>query len=152
MKAYFGTYFFVVLALLAGMMMPTQAVINNRLAGFLESPVLAAFVSFVVGTLALLVYIIAAGIPLGNLTSLKNASFILWTGGILGAFFVTSAAILVPKLGVALTFSLIVGGQMAVTLVLDHYGFFGAPVKEVNTMRMLGVAFVIAGVVLIRKY
>jgi len=138
--------------LLAGMMMPTQAVINNRLAGFLESPVLAAFVSFVVGTLALLVYIIAAGIPLGNLTSLKNASFILWTGGILGAFFVTSAAILVPKLGVALTFSLIVGGQMAVTLVLDHYGFFGAPVKEVNTMRMLGVAFVIAGVVLIRKY
>ncbi|NNE68082.1 MAG: DMT family transporter [Pyrinomonadaceae bacterium] len=152
MKALLGTYFFVVLALLAGMMMPAQAAINNRLAGFLENPVLAAFVSFVIGTIALFIYILIAGIPLGNLASLKQATFVSWTGGVLGAFFVASAVILVPRLGVALTFSLIIAGQMAITLVLDHYGFLGVPVREVSVLRLVGIAMIISGVVLIRRF
>ncbi len=152
MKQLFGTYFFIVLAMLAGMMMPTQAAINNKLASFVESPVLAAFISFVVGTAALFVYILFSGIPLGNLASLKQASVVSWTGGILGAFFVASAVILVPRLGVALTFSLIVAGQMLITLVLDHFGFLGVPVKELSVMRLMGVALIVGGVVLIRKY
>jgi transporter family-2 protein len=152
MKLLFGTYFFIILALLAGVMMPIQAAINNRLSGILENPILAAFVSFVVGTAALFVYIVAAGIPLGNLSSLRNASLISWTGGLVGAFFVASSIILVPRLGVALTFSLIVAGQMGITLLLDHYGFLGVPVKEVSVMRLVGVVLIVAGVVLIRKY
>jgi transporter family-2 protein len=77
---------------------------------------------------------------------------ISWTGGLLGAFFVASAVVLVPRFGVALTFSLIVAGQMAITLVLDHYGFLGVPVKGVSAMRLLGVVMIIAGVVMIRKF
>lgn len=147
-----STYFFIVLAIIAGMMMPTQAAINNKLAGEVNSPIMAAFISFVVGTLALFVYILATGIPLNNLASLRNASIISWVGGLLGAFFVASAVILVPKLGVALTFSLIIAGQMLITLVLDHYGFLGVPVKEINIQRLLGIALIIGGVVLIRKF
>ncbi len=152
MKPLLGTYFFVILALLAGMMMPTQAAINNRLSTFVDNPVLAAFVSFVVGTAALFVYILIAGIPLGNLASLRQATYVSWTGGVMGAFFVASAVILVPKFGVALTFSIIVAGQMAITLVLDHFGFLGVPVKEVSVVRLLGVVLIVAGVVLIRKF
>ncbi len=147
-----GTYFFIILAIIAGMMMPTQASINNKLAGTIESPILAAFVSFVVGTVALFVYILVSGIPLNNLASIKNASIISWTGGLLGAFFVAVSIMLVPKLGVALTFSLIVAGQMVITLILDHYGIFGVPVKEVNFQRLLGIVLIIAGVILIRKF
>lgn len=132
--------------------MPTQAAINNKLAGTLDSPILAAFVSFVVGTVALFAYILLTGTPLNNLASIKNASVISWTGGLLGAFFVATAVVLVPKLGVALTFSLIIAGQMLITLVLDHYGFLGVPVKEVNIQRLLGIGLIIAGVVLIRKF
>jgi transporter family-2 protein len=58
----------------------------------------------------------------------------------------------VPRLGVALTFSLIVAGQMLITLVLDHFGFLGVPVKEVSLMRILGVILITGGVVLIRKF
>jgi transporter family-2 protein len=147
-----GTYFFIILAIVAGMMMPTQAAINNKLADEVSSPVLAAFISFVIGTIALFVYILLAGVPLNNLGHLKNASVISWTGGILGAFFVAFAIILVPKLGVALTFSLIIAGQMLVTLVLDHYGFFGVPMKEANIQRLFGVLLIIGGVVLIQRY
>jgi len=152
MTSFLSTYFFIILAVLAGVMMPTQAAINNKLAGDVGSPILAAFVSFVVGTLALFVYILATGVPISNLSSLKNASIISWMGGILGAFFVASAVILVPRLGVALTFSLIIAGQMLITLVLDHYGFLGIPVKEISFQRLLGVALIIGGVVLIRKF
>lgn len=149
---FFSTYFFIILAVIAGMMMPAQASINNKLADEISSPILAAFVSFVIGTIALFVYIVVAGIPLNNLGSLKIASVISWTGGLLGAFFVASTIILVPKLGVALTFSLVIAGQMLVALVLDHYGFLDVPVKEVNMQRLLGVVLIIGGVILIRRF
>ncbi len=132
--------------------MPTQAAINSKLGGDLGSPILAAFVSFVVGTLALFAYILVTGIPIGNLTSLKNTSYISWTGGLLGAFFVASSVVLVPKIGVAFTFSLLIAGQMIITLVFDHYGLLGVPVKEVNIQRLLGIALIIGGAFMIRKF
>ncbi|MEZ5346181.1 MAG: DMT family transporter [Pyrinomonadaceae bacterium] len=152
MKALYSTYFFIILAVVAGMMMPTQAGINSKLADYAGSPILAAFVSFVVGTVALFIYLIATGESLSDLASLKNASLISWTGGLLGAFFVASTVILVPRIGVALTFSLVVAGQMLITLLLDHYGFLGVPVREVNIQRVIGVSLVILGVILVRKF
>jgi transporter family-2 protein len=152
MSSFFNNYFFILLAVIAGMMMPTQAAINNKLALTVESPILSAFISFAVGTLALFLYILATGVPLANLLNAKNASLVAWTGGILGAFFVASTIVLVPRIGVALTFSLVIAGQMLVTLIIDHYGLLGVPVKEVNVMRVLGVTFITIGVVLIRKF
>lgn len=152
MISFLNSYFFIILAILAGMMMPTQAAINSKLAGHVGSPVLSAFISFVVGTIALFLYILATGIPLGNLISAKNASIIAWTGGILGAFFVAATITLVPRLGVALTFSLVIAGQMLVTLVIDNYGLLGVPVKEISIPRMLGVTLITIGVILIRKF
>jgi transporter family-2 protein len=152
MSSFFNNYFFIILAVLAGMMMPTQAAVNNKLAGAVGSPILAAFISFFVGTIALFLYIAASGIPFGNLFSAKDASIVAWTGGLLGAFFVAATVTLVPRLGVALTFSLLIAGQMLVTLVIDHFGLLGVPVKEANLPRLLGVSFIMIGVILIRKF
>ncbi|MBA2621881.1 MAG: DMT family transporter [Acidobacteria bacterium] len=152
MSSFFNNYFFIVLAVAAGVMMPTQAAINNKLAAAVESPVLAAFVSFFVGTIALFLYIVATGIPLGNLADARNASLVAWTGGILGAFFVASTVTLVPRLGVALTFSLVIAGQMLITLIIDHFGLLGVSVKEVNLPRFFGALLITIGVILIRKF
>lgn len=146
------TYFFLLIALLAGAMMPTQAATNNRMAVVVESPILAAFISFCVGTVALFVYTIASGIPLSNLWSIKDAPVSAWAGGFLGAFFVAAVVTLVPRLGVAMTFSLVIAGQMIVTLLIDHFGLLGIPVKEVSVPRIAGVLLIIGGVVLIRKF
>lgn len=144
--------FWLLLALVAGAMMPTQAAINNKLAIIVQHPVLSAFISFAVGTVALFGYILLSGIPLGQLALAKNAPAIAWTGGLLGAFFVAAVVTLVPRLGVALTFSLLVAGQMTLTLIIDHYGLLGVPVREVNWPRVLGILLVIGGVILIRKF
>ena len=145
-------FFYILVALAAGAMMPTQAATNNKMAAFVDSPVLSAFVSFLVGTIALFIYIIVSGIPLANLSSVRDAPAIAWIGGLLGAFFVAATVTLVPRLGVAMTFSLIVAGQMIVTLIIDHYGLLGVPVKEVNLARIAGIVLIAGGVVLIRKF
>lgn len=147
-----NTYFFLLLALVAGAMMPTQAAINNKLAGYVASPISAAFISFLIGTVGLFVYMFATGVPISNLTNIKDAPPIAWIGGLLGAFFVASTVILAPRIGVAMTFSLIVAGQMLITLVLDHYGFLGLPVKEISLARIGGILLITAGVVIIRRF
>jgi len=140
------------LVLIAGVLMPTQAAINNRLSGEVNSPVLAAFISFAVGVVALFVYILMTGIPLGNLSSAKNAPMIAWTGGLCGAFFVTATVFVVPRLGVALTFSILILGQMLATLPIDHFGFLGTTVREINLPRIIGVILVLLGVFIIRRF
>ena len=146
-------YFYILLAVVAGAMMPTQAATNNKMAVVLgDNPVFAAFISFFIGTVALFVYVLASGTPLGDMASAKNAPPIAWIGGVLGAFFVTATVTLVPRLGVALTFSLIIAGQMIVTLIIDHYGLLGVPVKEISLARIGGILLITAGVILIRKF
>jgi bacterial/archaeal transporter family-2 protein len=147
-----NVYFYLLLALVAGAMMPTQAAINNKLAGYVESPIAAAFISFLVGTIGLFIYMLATGTSLGNLFNIKEAPPIAWLGGLLGAFFVTCTVILAPRIGVAMTFSLIVAGQMLITLVLDHFGFLGLPIKEISLARVGGILLITAGVVIIRRF
>ncbi len=139
-------------ALLAGAMMPTQAATNNKMAVVTGSPILAAFLSFLVGTVALLVCVVVAGTPMTSLTAVKDAPPIAWAGGLFGAFFVTAAVLLVPRMGVAMTFSALIAGQMIVTLIIDHYGLLGVPVKEVSLARIAGILLIATGVILIRKF
>ena len=145
-------YLYMLLALAAGAMMPTQAATNNKMAIVVDSPILSAFISFIVGTVALFVYVLISGVPLGNLVSAKEAPAIAWIGGLLGAFFVTATVMLVPRLGVAMAFSLIIAGQMLVTLIIDHFGLLGTPVKEVSIARLGGILLITAGVVVIRRF
>ena len=150
--SFFNNYFFILLAVLAGMAMPSQATVNSKLATTVESPILAAFVSFVVGTVALLVYILLTGIPLNNLAASKNAPPVVWIGGLLGAFFVSIMATIVPRLGVAFAFSSAIAGQMIITLLIDHFGWLGVPEKPINLWRVLGAVLITVGVVLVRRF
>jgi len=152
MSSFFNNYFFVFLAVLAGMAMPTQATVNSKLAESVQSPILAAFISFAVGTVALFLYILLTGVPLNNLAASKNAPPVVWIGGFLGAFFVSVMATVVPRIGVALAFSLAIGGQMLVTVLIDHFGWLGVPEKPINLWRVLGATLITIGVILIRKF
>jgi bacterial/archaeal transporter family-2 protein len=146
------TWIFLLIAVIAGFILPTQAAINSKLATVVQSPVISALLSFLVGTVTLLAYCLVANVPLRAVWAAKHAPPIAWTGGLLGAFFVTATIMLVPRLGVALTFSLVLAGQMLITLVLDHYGLLGVPIKSVNLPRIMGVLFIISGVILIRRF
>ena len=152
MSSFFNNYFFIFLAILAGMAMPTQAVVNSRLADSVGNPILAAFISFAVGTVALFLYILLTGVPLGDLATAESAPLVAWIGGFLGAFFVSVMATIVPRIGVALSFSLAIAGQMLITLLIDHFGWLGVTEKPINLMRVLGAVCITVGVILIRRF
>ncbi|BCR04469.1 membrane protein [Desulfuromonas versatilis] len=146
------TVFFILLALLAGFSVPTQAGINAQLNLWTRSPVLASAISFAVGTLALVVYTLVARIPLPSLGTLSGHPWWIWIGGCLGAFFVASTVILAPKLGATTMVALILAGQMVASLLLDHFGWLGYPLHPISLGRIAGVLLLCAGIWLIRYF
>lgn len=144
--------FFILMALVAGLSVPTQAGINAQLGLWARSPVLASTISFAVGTLTLIVYSLVTRIPLPSLTTVGNHPWWIWIGGTLGAFFVTSTIILVPKLGATTMVALILAGQMFASLLLDHFGWLGYPLHPISLGRVVGVLLLCAGVWLIKSH
>ncbi|WKK81260.2 DMT family transporter [Marivirga arenosa] len=140
------------LVFLAGAILPIQAGFNIQIGKAVQQPVFAAFASFLIGTTALFLYLLAVRFNFSSISATQTVSPLFWTAGILGAFYVASVIIIAPRLGTALTFSLIVGGQMIISLILDHFGLLGFSIKEINWQRILGVIFLVLGVLLIRKY
>ncbi|HZI19007.1 MAG TPA: DMT family transporter [Pyrinomonadaceae bacterium] len=145
-------WFYLLVAVVAGALMPLQAGVNSQLARFVGHPVVAALVSFAVGTAALLAYAVALRGPLPEWAALRAAPWWLWTGGLFGAFFVAAAAAYAPRLGAATFVSVTIAGQMIVSLALDHYGLVGFAERQATPMRLVGAALLVAGVVLIRRF
>ncbi|MFK4763332.1 DMT family transporter [Desulfobaculum sp. SPO524] len=136
----------------AGVAMAVQLGVNVRLGSWTKDAVLAAFVSFFVGTLALAAYAFATRIPLPSLSDAGKLPLWYWSGGVLGAFVVASAVIVGPRIGSATMFTLMVAGQVSMSLILDHFGLFGLPQHSISPLRVAGVVLVVLGVVLIRKF
>ncbi|MCR1025151.1 DMT family transporter [Cellulophaga baltica] len=142
----------ILLAIIAGAVLPFQAVLNIQLGKTVQQPVFAAFASFVLGAIELFIYLIIIKFDFSTIILARNASPVVWLAGILGAFYVAAVIILAPKLGTALTFGLVVAGQMTISLILDHHGLLGLPVKQINWQRILGIIMLLLGVIIIRKY
>lgn len=145
------SWLFMVLAVVVGGLLPTQAGINIQLARSLGHPLLAACVSFLIGTLALLLYTFVFHISWPALSRVMQAPWYLWIGGLLGVIFLTSTIILAPLLGAATMIGLIVAGQMLTSIALDHFGLVGFPVHSLSFWRAVGAIFLIVGVALIQR-
>lgn len=143
---------YIVLAIAAGFCLPTQAGINSRLNLWTQSPVLAAAISFGVGTAALIAYAIILRIPLPSISGVKQYPWWVWSGGFLGAFLVAASVVLAPRLGAAAMIALIISGQMLASVVLDHFGLIGYAVHPINAWRICGVLLLVGGVILIRTH
>ena len=143
--------FSIVLIILAGGATALQAPTNARLMTAVGSPVNAAFVSFAVGTAVLgLMAVVFQTRP--DMVAARSLPWYAWIGGLYGVVFVIAATWGVPRLGVALTITLMVAGQLLTSLILDHFGAFGAPQQPINLGRLAGVALVIGGVLMVRRF
>jgi len=138
------------LVMAAGVMIAVQAPTNALLAKAGGSPVLAALISFIVGTLALA----AAWLASGNrpaASAFAGLPWYAWIGGLYGAFFVGAAAFAAPRIGLASLVTIAITGQIVAALLLDHYGALGLPREPVNLGRIAGALLVVGGVVLVRR-
>jgi transporter family-2 protein len=145
------TFLFMLIVLAAGCLMPLQAGINGRLSRAINSPIAAAFISFITGSILLGLYLMAMRQNPFDFTGSTGAPWWIWTGGLLGAFFVSIATALVPRLGATLSFSLIIAGQLLISVIIDKYGLFGIAASDITIKKIAGISLIIAGVLLIKS-
>ena len=128
-----------------------QAGVNAQLRPALGSPITAALVSFVVGTVGLAAVVALLRAPVPIRSAWAATSWWQWSGGLLGAVYVVATIVLAPRLGAATLIAAVVAGQMVTSIVLDQYGLVGFPVHPLNALRLVGAGLVIGGVVLIQR-
>jgi len=139
------------LALGAGVLLPVQAGVNAQLRSALGSPIAAALVSFVIGTVGLVALVVLLRSPFPWRSAWATSSWWQWSGGLLGAVYVVATIVLAPRLGAATLVAAVVAGQMLASVVLDQYGLVGFPVHPLSALRLLGAGLVIGGVILIQR-
>jgi len=134
------------LAIFAGMSNGFQAPVNaalGRFVGVVES----SCISFSVGALSLLVVSLVAG--KGSILKMVDAPPNLWIGGLLGAFFVTVALFVVPKIGAAVMIASVITGQMTAAIIIDQTGMLGIPKNPIDLYRIGGLACMAVGIKLL---
>lgn len=139
------------LALVAGMFSTLQSTINTRLAQYVGGPIISSTVSVVITTICLVLVVLIARTPMPVATTLSTAPWWAWTGGIIGAAFLTMIIYSIQGLGVASAISLVMAGQIVTSIVMDHFGVHGGTPIPITAIRGVGAVLLIAGVCLINK-
>ena len=113
---------------------------------------MGSLLSFIVGLICLLVLnLVTNTSAVVNLKPATVMPWYIWLGGFLGAIFVGYITWINQQQGVALTFALVVSGQVFCSLVIDHFGLLGSAGRTITLEKILGAVLIIAGIVLIKK-
>jgi transporter family-2 protein len=141
----------VLLGLAAGAAIVIQQVLNSGLRNTIDSALWAGVVSYVGGTLSMLLFVALARAPFPSLQAWGRVNAWEWIGGLFGAIYIVVGVVLVPRIGTAAFFALFVLGLMIFSLALDHFGAFGLPRQALTLSKLGGAALIVAGVALIHR-
>jgi transporter family-2 protein len=146
----------ILLALLAGAVLPIQGAINGLLRSDIGAPFVVGTISFAVATLSMVVVLLATlaltDAPKPQLTGLATMPWWGWLGAACGATYVTTVFTAIPVIGTAAAVGLTVAGQQIASLFVDRYGWFRLPQREISKLRFAGVAILLAGVAVITAF
>lgn len=149
------TIIFYLLSLISGFALTLQVGINGALRSKIGNPILSSFISFAVGALGLaLVFfftILKGTNTLPDSNNVKSISWWMFTGGLLGAFYIFVTIFTSPKIGFANMFSLVICGQIILSVIFDHFGLLGNQTHLLNPYRIVGVILLILGVYIIQN-
>src|SRR3954451_2129370 len=125
-----------------------QAPINSNL-GKSVGTFQAAFLSFAIGTVALL---FIAALSKGGLAGVRHATEPPWyylTGGLLGVCYVSTVLVTVRTLGAGGVTAATIAGQLTLAVVIDQLGILGVAQRSITPARIVGLVLLAAGVYLV---
>jgi transporter family-2 protein len=138
------------LALCAGVSFVFQQAVNSNLRAEIGSPWWAGFVSYLGGTIAMLLMAVLLQQRWPSMQMVARSHWMSWSGGLFGAIYIAISILLLPRFGAATVIALIVAGQMFGSLAFDHFGLLGVPIHPANIVRLAGAVLLVLGVILIR--
>ena len=136
------------LTVVAGGLIALQAPINSML-GKSVGTFAAASVSFIVGTIALVLITVLVGGGFGDVGEARHLSWYYLAGGVLGAVYVTTALVAVRELGASGVTAATITGQLTLSLVIDQLGILGVDERTITWDRVVGVLLLALGTLLI---
>ncbi|WP_231612348.1 DMT family transporter [Novipirellula galeiformis] len=140
----------ILVGLAAGCLLGVQPSANGSLGKALAHPYQAALISFAVGTALLLILCLFAGVfPPTFKSTPGQLPWWVWSGGAIGVVVVTTSLFFVPRVGSVPWFAAIMTGQTLAAILLDHFGWMGNPQADASPLRLLGVALLVTGVLVI---
>lgn len=130
-------------AVIGGVAVALQAqlmALLDRGMGTLES----VFITY--GGGGLLIGLLMLAVRGGNLSIWQTVPWYAFLSGAAGLVIVASIGFSVPRLGLVTAFTLIVAAQFIVGALLDHFGFLGAEIRELNPRKIAGMLIMLLGV------
>ncbi len=140
------------LAALAGVCLAVQAAANGAFRRNLETPLWATFFSVCGTILFAATAMLLIRPPMPTLETVRSTQWWNWIGGPLGTLIVLAGAYLARPLGTTAFIALVIGGQLATALLLDHFAVMGLPERPLNLGRAAGAALIILGVACVWYY
>lgn len=141
---------FLLFALLAGLMLGIQGVINNSGAKAVGLPTMLAFFPIVQG-MPTLIYIFIKQPSLGISGSIAEGWEWFIVTGLMSIAIVIGITLPISKIGVLTAFVLVILGQIIASAIADNFGLLGIEVKSINITKVSGIFIIIAGVLLLIK-
>jgi transporter family-2 protein len=139
---------FPLLALIGGMALAVQSQINGGL-GKKVGVIEGSFISFFVGTLALLFILLF--FSSGDISAISTVPKWQLIGGLLGALFVIVQVIAVPKIGVSPALMAVIVGQILLGAMIDHFGLFGGNRFPIDSKKMIAILLLLFSLFLYYK-
>jgi len=132
-------------AALAGAFIPVMGILNGRLGRTIGEPLHAPVITMVVGLVLSFIFSFSFTRSLPDLSQLHRVNSVDYLAGAIVCFYVFSAALLAPRIGVANFIVFAVSAQIIVSVLIDNFGLFGAAVRPVSLLRMGGIALLLIG-------
>lgn len=132
------------LGVVAGALITVQSIVNAGL-GKRAGDLGAVFVVTLV-SIAALIPLLLLFPSTGHLRAVPGPSeWYLYVGGLLGIIIIVAPILLVPRIGATATLTALVVGQLGLAVIIDQFGFLGAPRIELTPARILGVLLLVLG-------
>ena len=143
--------FWQLMAVLSGCLSASITGAYAQLSAIIGNPIQATTVAFFVATVALLLFCTCMGKTqlIGKALS-RQYPWWMWMGGLCGATIVFGNAWLVAHIGVGVFSMALLVGQLALSQLMEHFGWLGAPRKAITWPQVIGILLMLAGVALIR--
>jgi len=139
---------YLLLALLTGMTISIQGVINSTGASIIGLPAMLAFLSFVQAVPSL-TYILIKKPAYGVAGSFIRGWKWFLMSGLFAAATVILMTLSITKIGTLTAFVLVILGQIISSAIADHFGLFGIERKPINKMKLISMMIIFAGVALL---
>lgn len=143
------TILFAIIGLSAGAAITIQSSLSGQLSKRLSSPLLASSSVYLVGLIAIGLYLVTSKYELPSRDSIAQTPTYLWiAGGIISAISLTAVYWVMPQTGVSTTLLYVISGQLLASAVISHFALFELPASPLTTQRMLALALVFGGALL----